>query len=134
MNDVREHRKQYPALKERLGQAAVDKAADRFDFPDDSTLLYSPPLEPARLAPAQCDVMPARQLGCLPVANAPLKRRGIECSNSDWPEGSLAERQGGGFSFGESARSDCSAPRVGPHWSEFIVAAIAEICRSLNLI
>ena len=35
MYDVREDRKQDPALKERLGQAAADKAADRFDFPDE---------------------------------------------------------------------------------------------------
>ncbi len=35
VDDISEHRKQYSGLKERLGDAAADKAADRLDFPDD---------------------------------------------------------------------------------------------------
>src|SRR5215467_6884107 len=34
MNNVGKHRKQYSALKERLGQAAAHKASNGFDFPD----------------------------------------------------------------------------------------------------
>src|SRR5271169_30396 len=35
VDDICEYRKQYSGLKKRLGDAATDKTADRFDFPDD---------------------------------------------------------------------------------------------------